>query len=72
MHSRRHGRFGLIEVSAPRPYDGHPASEGRSQNDEQGSSKSTRVQVAGLWIAACSLALALLRTVFDVLEVMGR
>ena len=28
--------------------------------------------VAGLWIAACSLALALLRTVFDVLEVMGR
>ena len=39
---------------------------------EQGSGKATRVQVAGLWIAASSLALALLRTVFDVLEVMGR
>ena len=31
-----------------------------------------RVQIAGLWKAACSLALALLRTVFDVLEVIGR
>jgi hypothetical protein len=40
--------------------------------NEQGSGKATRVQVAGLWIAACSLALALLRTVLDVLEVMGR
>jgi hypothetical protein len=40
--------------------------------NEQGSSKSTRIQIAGLWITACSLALALLRTVFDVLEVMGR
>lgn len=39
--------------------------------NEQGSSKSTRIQVAGLWIPACSLALALLHTVFDVLEVMG-
>lgn len=39
--------------------------------NEQGSGKATGVQVAGLWIAACSLALALLRTVFDVLEVMG-
>jgi hypothetical protein len=40
--------------------------------NEQGSGKATRIQVAGLWIAACSLALALLRTLFDVLEVMGR
>ena len=40
--------------------------------NEQGSGKATRVQVVGLWIAACGLALALLRTVFDVLEVMGR
>ncbi|ACL42082.1 hypothetical protein Achl_4131 (plasmid) [Pseudarthrobacter chlorophenolicus A6] len=40
--------------------------------NEQGGSKSTRVQIAGLWIAAASLVLALLRTVFDVLEVMGR
>jgi hypothetical protein len=40
--------------------------------NEQGGGKATRVQVAGLWIAACSLALPLLRTVFDVLEVMGR
>jgi hypothetical protein len=40
--------------------------------NEQDSGKATRVQVAGLWIAACSLALALLRTVFDVIEVMGR
>jgi hypothetical protein len=39
--------------------------------NEQGSGKATRVQAAGLWIAAWSLALALLRTVFDVLEVMG-
>lgn len=57
----------------------HPAptmvtqqAKGGLKMNEQGSSKSTRVQVAGLWIAACSLALALLRTVFDVLEVMGR
>jgi hypothetical protein len=40
--------------------------------NEQGSGKASRVQVAGLWIAACSLALALLRTVLDVLEIMGR
>ena len=40
--------------------------------NEQSSGKATRNQVAGLWIAACSLALALLRTVFDVLDVMGR
>jgi hypothetical protein len=40
--------------------------------NEQGSGKSTRVQVAGLWIAAASLVLALLRTVFDVLEGVGR
>lgn len=40
--------------------------------NEPDSSKSTRIQVAGLWIVACSLGLALLRTVFDVLEVMGR
>jgi hypothetical protein len=39
--------------------------------NEQGSGKATRVQIAGLWIAAASLVLALLRTVFDVLEVMG-
>jgi hypothetical protein len=39
---------------------------------EKGSGKATRVQIAGLWIAACSLSLALLRTAFDVLEVMGR
>jgi hypothetical protein len=39
--------------------------------NEGGSGKATRIQVAGLWIAACSLALALLRTVFDVMEVMG-
>ncbi|WP_268760436.1 hypothetical protein [Arthrobacter sp. Leaf337] len=38
--------------------------------NEQGSGKATRVQIAGLWIAAASLVLALLRTVFDVLEVM--
>ena len=43
-----------------------------SQVNEQGSNKSTRIQIAGLWIAACSLALALLRTVFDVMEVLGR
>jgi hypothetical protein len=36
--------------------------------NEQGSGKATHVQVAGLWIAACSLALALLRIMFDVLE----
>ncbi|WP_258064383.1 hypothetical protein [Arthrobacter sp. ZGTC131] len=35
---------------------------------ELGSGKATRIQVAGLWIAACSLAPALLRTVFDRLE----
>jgi len=40
--------------------------------NEPGSGKATLVQVAELWIAASSLALALLRTVFDVLEVMGR
>jgi hypothetical protein len=39
---------------------------------EKGSGKATGVQIAGLWIAACSLALALLRTVFDVLQAMGR
>jgi hypothetical protein len=51
------------------PYDGQPSRRNRwSQVIEQGSGKATRVQVAGLWIAACSLALALLRTV---LEVMG-
>ena len=38
----------------------------------QESGKATRVQAAGLWIAVCSLALALLRTVFDVLEVLGQ
>lgn len=37
----------------------------------KGSGKATRVQIAGLWIAAASLGLALLRTVFDVLEVVG-
>ncbi|CAH0279580.1 hypothetical protein SRABI83_03883 [Arthrobacter sp. Bi83] len=40
--------------------------------EEQGSAKLTGVQVTGLWIAACSLALVLLRTIFDVLDVMGR
>jgi hypothetical protein len=40
--------------------------------NEQGGGKATRIQVAGLWIAAASLVLALLRTVFDVLEVLGR
>ncbi|MFJ5695004.1 hypothetical protein ACIP9X_14260 [Arthrobacter sp. NPDC093125] len=40
--------------------------------NEHRSGKATRVQVAGLWIGPCSLAPALLRTVFDVLEVMGR
>ncbi|WP_285289649.1 hypothetical protein [Arthrobacter sp. ISL-65] len=40
--------------------------------NEPGNSKTTRVQVAGLCIAACSLVLALLRTVFDVMEAMGR
>lgn len=36
--------------------------------NETGGSKSTDPRsVAGLWIAACSLALALLRTVFDVM-----
>jgi hypothetical protein len=39
---------------------------------QQGSGKATRIQVAGLWIAASGPALALLRTVFDVLEVIGR
>lgn len=39
--------------------------------NEKGSGRASRVHVAGLWIAACSLALALLRTVLDVLEVMG-
>jgi hypothetical protein len=38
---------------------------------EQGSGKATRIQVAGLWIAASSLALALLRTIFDILERVG-
>ena len=40
--------------------------------NEPGTSKSPRVHVAGLWIAVCSLALAPLRTIFDVLEVMDR
>jgi hypothetical protein len=40
--------------------------------NEQGSGRASRVEVAGLWIAACILALALLRTVLDVLEIMGR
>jgi hypothetical protein len=40
--------------------------------EEHGSGKANGVQVAGLWIAAFSLMLALLRTVFDVLEVVGR
>ncbi|MEV7135803.1 hypothetical protein AB0N24_23335 [Arthrobacter sp. NPDC093128] len=40
--------------------------------NEQGSGKATRIQVAGLWIAASSLTLALLRTDLDVLEVLGR
>lgn len=40
--------------------------------NEPGSSKSTRIQMTGLWIAACSLGLVLLGTVFDVFEVMGR
>ena len=40
--------------------------------NEQGSGKATRVQIAGLWIAASSLALALLRTVLDVLEMLER
>lgn len=39
--------------------------------NEQGNGKATRMQVAGLWIAASSLALALLRTALDVLEVLG-
>lgn len=43
-----------------------------SRMKEQGRGKATRIQVAGLWIAACSLGLALLRTVFDVLEAMGQ
>jgi hypothetical protein len=65
--------FGHLVVSAPHPYDDHPSRRNRwSQVKEQGSGKATRVQIAGLWIAASSLALALLRTVFDVLEVMGR
>ncbi|MDQ1060354.1 hypothetical protein QFZ23_004255 [Arthrobacter globiformis] len=67
------GVSGSPKVSAPRDYDGHPIRRSRwSQVNEKGSGKATRVQIAGLWIAACSLALALLRTVFDVLEVMGR
>ena len=40
--------------------------------NEKGSGQATRVQMAGLWISACSLTLALLRTMFDVLEVIGR
>jgi hypothetical protein len=40
--------------------------------NEQGSGTATHVQVAGLWVAVCSLALAQIRTVFDVLEVIGR
>lgn len=59
-------------LSAPGPYAGVPACEGRSQMNEPDTSKSTRIQVAGLSIAAASLALALLRTAFDVMEVLGR
>lgn len=63
----------LLEVSAPALTIVSPVVRNRwSQVNEQGSGKATRVQVAGLWIAAGSLALALLRTVFDVLEVLGR
>lgn len=40
--------------------------------NDQGNGKSTRIQVAGLWIAACGLVLAVLRTIFDVLERLGR
>jgi hypothetical protein len=39
--------------------------------NEESSGKVTRIQVAGVWIAACSLAVALLSTVFDVLEVLA-
>jgi hypothetical protein len=50
-----------------------PAEGNRwSQVKEQQSGKVNRVQVAGLWVAACSLALALLRTIFEVLELTGR
>lgn len=45
---------------------------GWSQVNEKGKGKATRIQVAGLWSAACSLDLALLRTVFAVPAVMGR
>jgi hypothetical protein len=57
----------------PAPYDESPRLRNRwSQVNEPGNGKATRMQVAGLWIAASSLALALLRTALDVLEVLGR
>jgi hypothetical protein len=40
--------------------------------NQQGGGKATRTQIASLWIVACSLALTLLRTIFDVPEDMGR
>lgn len=67
------GLFSAARSVSTCAYDGQPSRRSKwSQVNEKGSGKATRVQVAGLWIAACSLALALLRTVFDVLEVMGR
>lgn len=35
---------------------------------QQGDGKATRTQIASLWIMACSLALTLPRTIFDVPE----
>lgn len=73
MHGGLVAVAGPPKVSVPQDYDGHPIRRSRwSRVTEKGSGKATRVQIAGLWIAACSLALALLRTVFDVLQVMGR
>lgn len=70
VYRRSRGYFRLLEVSAAASTMVKPSRRSRwSQVNEQGSGKATRVQVAGLWIAACSLALALLRAV---LEVTGR
>lgn len=39
---------------------------------QQSNERSFRLQVAGIWIAAAGLVLALLRTVLDIMEVIGR
>lgn len=39
---------------------------------QQSNERSFRLQVAGIWIAAAGLVLALFRTVLDIMEVIGR